>query len=241
MMKYLLLDANVIIGYYLKRAAKTELACDLARCLIESVREKELDAFLYVPNFCIAEVFGAFMKHSFATWNNQVDWPMLDKREHKTIRNKFQSDIHNAHLFYHLELNRYHILGINLIAPLDHHYQLGKPKKRKKKSNTKPAGTFDSLIISMGIQLTKIHGPDSVCIVTTDSRLAKLVEKCKTVIPEAIKQKLGLLDASAFTGIPFDSRSFPDVIDLSRASFDMVQDKVGGIPEYKKINRRYWK
>jgi hypothetical protein len=64
-------------------------------------------------------------------------------------------------------------------------------------------GTFDHLIISMGINLAHIHGRDNVCIVTADDRMADILTKCKTHIPPGVIEKLKLDSAHEITGRSF--------------------------------------
>jgi hypothetical protein len=96
------------------------------------------------------------MKYAFGSWNPQVTKKgrTLDKRVYKHLVKQFAADIHNGKFIYHYELSRYHVLRINLVAPLDHYFRLRKAKSRA----VAPMGTFDHLIISMGIHLAHIHG-----------------------------------------------------------------------------------
>ncbi len=59
--------------------------------------------------------------------------------------------------------------GISRIRPsVDHYFQFS--KKKSKKQRIAPMGTFDHLIISMGIHLAHIHGRENVLVVSTDDR-----------------------------------------------------------------------
>lgn len=236
--KYLLLDASVVAGYYLRQAARSKKCCDLSRQIIEAVRDGLWDHFLYIPNFCIAEVFSAFMKHAYGYWNRHVK-KTIDERIHKSLRAQFQHDIHNANLFYHYELSRYHILAINLVAPIDHWYQMARPQRTKK--GVSPAGTFDQLIVAMGVHLTKIHGSGSVIIITTDDRLADLINKCKSNIGESVMRTTGLNRVKTVTGISFETNSFPEVINLRKITKSELAQKLGNPPLLKRKKRNYLK
>src|SRR5579884_3445463 len=124
------------------------------------------------------------------------------------------------------ELSRYHILGVDLVAPIDHYFQI----TRKKGRRHVPAGTLDHLIISMGIQLVQIHGQDNVVLVTTDDRLARIVEKCRSGLPTATVKKLKLQRASEITGKQFSQAIFPRCIDLSDATRAELQETFGAWP-----------
>ena len=234
MRKFILLDANVVVAYYLPRATNSSKTSKLSREIIESVRSKATDNFFYIPNFCVAEVFSAFYKHAYSRWNLHVKkHGPIDKRVLNTVRNQFRNDIHNASLFYHYELSRYHVITVDLISPINHYYKMGRKAKGKKHSS--PASTFDQLIISMGMHLVKIHGLDNVAIMTTDDRIEKIVNKCKTVIGSKVHKKLKLDEPSKFIGIPFTPDSFPKIINLKNVSVEELKSFFGmwPLPERK--------
>lgn len=237
---YCLFDANVIAAYYLPATCRSEKVVDAARALIESVRSGGSSHFFYIPNFCIAEVFSVFMKHTYGHWNPHVKHGTVDGRVHNSVRKQFQEDIHNARLFYHFELTRYHVLALNLVAPIDHYYQLAK-KTKKNRHQVRPAGTFDHLIVAMAVHLVKIHGAGDVCLITADERLERIVSKCKTTIPYTARRRLKLTEAEDFTGIAFEPDSFPHVLNLRSATQKQYVHVFGEWPppRLKKYERPY--
>jgi hypothetical protein len=238
-MKYYLIDANIASGYYLRRSAKDEKSADRIEMIIDFIRENRNDYFIYIPNFCVAETVNVFIKHSFGAWNRHVKKKgAIDTRVYQSVIKAFQEDIHNAKFLYHYELDRYHILGINLVAPIDHYYKINRTKNRKRNDPT-PSGTFDHLIISMGIQLTKIHGSGSVKILTTDYRLAKVVEKCRSNIRKTTLEKLKMKIAESVTSTDFSKDIFPECIDLSNCSNKELEKEFGMWPLTIKGNNVY--
>ena len=213
--KFLLLDANVVAGYYLPRSLDSVKARTRIRNILDSVRSKETDLFLYIPNFCIAETFSVFMKHAFGQWNRHVKKAggRIGRRPYEKLVDQFQSDIHNGHFFNQYELSRYHILGINLVAPIDHHFQITRGKK-----NHVPMSTFDHLIISMGIQLAHVHGANDVLLVTTDSRLTDVLDKCRSGLKASVAKRLKLHIAERVTGRPFGADRYPRCVNLKNAT-----------------------
>src|SRR5437868_11981663 len=144
---------------------KSEKVVERIGNIVDSVRTRASDHFLYIPNICIAETFSVLMKYAFGKWNHHVKRAgrgTLDKRMYEKLIEQFQDDIHNAKVLYQYELSRYHILALDLVAPIDHHYQIGRGKGR----NHRPMGTFDHLYIAMGIHLAHIHGSDRVVLLT---------------------------------------------------------------------------
>jgi len=208
--KYCLFDASVLVPYFIPKAHKNPKVHERAHALIESVRSGNRNHFFYIPNFCIAEVFSTFAKYAFGDWNKQVNQRLISPKKYNELREKFQKDIHNATLFYHYELTRYHVLSISLVAPIDHYFKLARGKTK-----VTPAGTFDQLILSMGIHLTRIHGAGNVVVVTADHRLAKLINKCRSNISSTARKTMKLNDAEDLVGVKFCPENFPIVANLN--------------------------
>lgn len=228
---YILLDTNLTAGYYLPRSLHSKKAANRIEILFDSVRTGKSDHFFYLPNFYVAEVFSVFMKHTFGVWNRHLKKKgTIDTRVYNSIVKQFQGDIHNGNFIYHYELSRYHVLAINLVAPIDHYFQLSKSKtnkKGKKTSNVIPMGTFDHLIIAMGIHLAHVHGRENVCIISTDDRLTNILNKCKSNIPSATIRKLKLDNAEEITGKKFSPDIFPLHLNFKTATIKEMKDVFG--------------
>lgn len=226
--KYLLLDANVVAGYYLPRSLSSGRARQRIENILDSIRSGGSEYFLYIPNFCIAETFSVFMKHGFGKWNSHVARAggKIDRRVYERLVNQFQKDIHNGHFINQYELSRYHVLGINLVAPVDHHFQISRGKKKYHR----PMSTLDHLIVSMGIQLAHVHGAENVVIVTADSRLTDVLEKCKSGLKASVVKKLKLHIAERVTGRPFSPNLYPRHLNLKDASKDNLISALGSWP-----------
>jgi hypothetical protein len=224
---YCLFDASVIVSYFIPHAHKNPKVHERASSIIESVRSGESKHFFFVPNFCIAEVFSTFAKLTYGAWNRQVrKRGKIDRRLYKSLRKQFQTDIHNAALFYHYELSRYHVLAVNLVAPVDHYFKLSRGVRK----TVNPAGTFDQLIVAMGIHLTKIHGTGNVVVITADYRLSKLIQKCRSNISDSARKSMQLDEAEKLVGIPFESGSFPLVLNLDTAKEKGLKSVFGKWP-----------
>ncbi len=90
-------DSNVTAGYYLPRSLNSKKARDRIETIFDSVRSGESDHFFYLPNFCVAEVFSVFMKHTFGTWNSHVKKKgTIDTRAYRSLVKQFETDIHNG-------------------------------------------------------------------------------------------------------------------------------------------------
>lgn len=224
---YVLLDANVTAGYYLPRSLNSKRACERIEVLFDAARSGTTELFFYLPNFCVAEVFSVFMKHSFGAWNSHVKKQgTIDTRVYRSLVAQFQSDIHNGRFIYHYELSRYHVLGINLVAPVDHYFRF----RRSKKRHVAPMGTFDHLIISMGVHLVRIHGRDNVVVVSADDRLTDILAKCCSGIPANTRRKLHLDGMEDLTGTPFAPETFPVGVNLKTATKHELESIFGTWP-----------
>jgi len=211
---YVLLDTNVTAAYYLPRSLASKRAAERIAILFDSVRAGGSTHFFYIPNFCIAETFSVFMKHAFGHWNRQVKKGTIDKRVYNSLVQQFESDIHNGKFLYQYELSRYHVLATNLVAPIDHHYQHTRGRKRQHV----PMGTFDHLIVAMGVHLVHIHGSDNVVVVSADDRLTRILDLCRRGIPANTVRKLKLEIARRVTGRPFSPDLFPRALNPKSAT-----------------------
>ena len=183
--------------------------------------------FFYLANFCVAETFSVLMKHSFGSWNSHVKKKgTIDTRIYNSLVRQFETDIHNGHFIYHYELARYHVLGINLVAPVDHYFRFRRGKKR----HITPMGTFDHLIVSMGIHLTHIHGKENVVVLTTDDRVSDILSKCNSGLPASTVRKLHLHSADELTGKPFEPATFPRCLNLKNATKSELEGVFGTWP-----------
>ena len=214
----MLLDANVVAAHYLSKASTPKIALRMEKILAASrTRGKAGNSLiLYVPNFCVAEVFNVFRKYRFGKWSRKVlsNGP-IPQREYQHIYAKFQKDIHNGRLFYHYELSRYHLLNTALVSPIDHHYAYERQGKEKK--NPSPMSTFDLLIIGIAIELVRLHGKENVVLVTADNRIRQIMRRAAT-IPESVVKELGLHQAARLVGTRFSNSLYPQVLHLGHAS-----------------------
>ena len=236
---YFLLDANVTAGYYLAQSLRSTKARDRIENIFDSVRSGQRDHFFYIPNFCVAEVFSVFMKHCFGTWNSHVAHT-IDTRHYNRIVKQFQEDIHNGRFLYHYELSRYHVLGINHVAPIDHYFRIKRMSKskspakaakgKKNKPNVRPMGTFDHLIISMGVHLAHVHGKDNIAILSADERLTSILAKCKSDIAPGTLKRLKLDQAESLTGRKFSPDIFPAHLNLATATNKEMERVIGEWP-----------
>ncbi len=164
--RWLLWDTSVIVLYYLPEATKNEKVGERAGIICDAVRHHRLDAVCYIPNIVVAETFGVFDRECYSAWGEQINnhYPSTQKtlntKRYRTVRAKFRKDIHNGALFYQLELNRYHILALDPVAPVDKH-----PKYYRSR-RTWSMGASDLLIGAMAMHLTRTHGRENVCLLT---------------------------------------------------------------------------
>lgn len=228
---YLLLDANILTGYYIPESISRKTA-ERIKNILECCRKGgKPDWYLIVPNIVTAEVFSAFDKYCYATWNSHVKKNLpkgLDKRRHRTIRQRFHEHISNGHFFHEIELTTDHIFGIDLIAPVDHYFEFY--RKKTGKIRKIPMQTADMLILSMGIYLNHQYGMDRFLIITADRRMTNICQKASKGIKENTAIKLGLVEKAESLGFGYDPRLYPRVLNLAGASEGEIAAALGEFP-----------
>ncbi|MCD6134325.1 MAG: PIN domain-containing protein [Candidatus Omnitrophica bacterium] len=155
-MKYFLLDTSAIIHLYYSEEKLTKKVAELIS------RKLSEDAFLYMPNFCIAETFNVFGKLRYRERKKSQE-------EYEEIKGSFKDLVRGRSIIYSYELSRYHVLNIDLLVPFEQTFT---------RINKKALSTFDLLVIAMGIELVKIHGDRDFYIITAEKRMDLL---CKNL------------------------------------------------------------
>jgi len=229
-----LLDANLVAGYYLPESLSSVSARPLIKNIIDAVKNGgSPEIFLYIPNLCIPEVLAVFARYFFATWDRQVKKNLskkLNKADYEEILGQFRSDLHNGKLLNQVELNQYHILATHLISPVDANYQYYRKRTNQKlKRSKKMMGAADHTVIGMGINLSRIHGRDNFAILTADHRLADILIRA-TSVPHNTAKKLGLLETAKELGIEYGKYIYPRVINLAKITKKELKDFFGVWP-----------
>lgn len=167
--KYLyLIDTCAWVAYY-KGNETTKKWIDYV------IEQKGLNgATLFMPSFCIAEVF-----NTFARWRYRREDITLSEEEYIDIRNKFRGHIRKGTLITEYPLHIYHIYNTDYIVPFEHQLE---PEKGA-------LSTFDILIIGMGIELIKHYGDSPVRILTADRRIAWLSNKLRDISNESMRRQ----------------------------------------------------
>ena len=231
---FLLLDANLVAGYYLPESLSSVSARPLIKNIIYAVKNGGApEIFLYIPNLCVPEVLAVFAKYFFATWDRQVKKNLpkkLKKADYESILSQFRNDLHNGKLLNQVELNQYHILATHLISSVDANYQYYRKRTNKKvKRNKKMMGAADHTVIGMGINLSRIHGRDNFAILTADHRLADILIRATSVRTNTAK-KLGLLETASELGLAYGKDIYPRVINIAKTTKKELKEFFGVWP-----------
>ncbi len=149
-MKYYLIDTSAFI-YAIENLDQTKMDFFVERA--------DGTAFLYMPQFCVPEVFNTYARLFYR--ENKIVGSLYTK-----WRNEFIKAIHNRRIIYCYDLHRYHNLNTHKIYKLEHKV----PYANKEGA----LSAFDILIIAMGVELKKIHSPNEVLILTRDARLCRI-------------------------------------------------------------------
>jgi hypothetical protein len=166
-----------------------------------------------IPNFCIGETFAVFEKYRWgSSWNPDVGKKTrLTPKQFREARNTFHDAIHNGSKILQIELNRYHILCLDLIAPINAAYRMKRDRAVKK--NVSPASTYDLMLIAMGIWLQKQVGAAEFVIATGDERAALIAKRARSVrLGKPMRSHLA--SVAAEIGIDYGPTVYPTVVDL---------------------------
>jgi hypothetical protein len=213
---FLLLDANVVAPYYVPESSKKRRVPPRITSLMDAVRNGGAPyIFLYIPCFCIAEVFGVFDKYRFGRWNTDVKKTLsggIPQPVYEDARRRFSEDVSQRRLLHPCDISRYHVLAADLVSPIDHYYQYYRDRARK--APKKPMGTYDHMIIAMGLHLSHVHGRENFAVVTADHRLAAILERARRIRRSAA-DTLGLPQAAERLGLRYAADIYPRVLNLA--------------------------
>jgi hypothetical protein len=175
-MNTFLFDASAAVELYLPGVRKVKNVVSF----ICDQKTKFHEAVIYIPSFCIAEVFNTFARKHFRP---SKDDESLSKAEYDKCLESFRNDIHWGRTFYPYELHRYHIIAADRIIPIEHHFALG---------DNKHLSTLDILIIAMSCELAYTGIREETYLVTCDKRMKAVVDKFQKVDLDELKRKAPL-------------------------------------------------
>ena len=103
-MKTYLFDASAAVELYLPGDCKVKSVVSFLR----DQKTKFHEAMIYIPSFCIAEVFNTLARKHFRP---SKDDEQLTKADYVECLGSFRKDVHWGKTFYPYELHRYHIIA----------------------------------------------------------------------------------------------------------------------------------
>jgi len=172
-MKTYLFDASAAVELYLPGDRRVKNAVSF----ICDQKTKFHEAMIYIPSFCIAEVFNTFAWKHFRP---SKDDELLTKADYDECLKNFRDDVHWGRTFYPYELHRYHIVAADRIIPFEHHFAL--------KDDYKHLSTFDILIIAMACELAYTGIREETYLVTCDKRMKVVVDKFRNFDLDELKR-----------------------------------------------------
>lgn len=199
-MIHYLIDASVVVDFYRPRSSFRAQVFSRHVALKDHITNQRLSgkAIIFIPAFCVAEVFNTFEK-----WWIRQKAVFQSQRHYEDARQLFISHVHDRRFFYCYDLTRYRNLNCHEVFPVEHTTQTefqvrGLPTTaswadlNRKLQEIDPRDTvgrhhlsaFDILIIAMGMELQAIHG-ERVYLLTKDARLA-LVAGQKAKFPKPL-------------------------------------------------------
>lgn len=221
---HVLVDASVAAAHF---APKTTTSVNLkarAAALIMG-GAMSYDARLLIPSFCIAEVFAVFEKYRWGrSWNKQVSKDRtLTPTEFALAQDYFRDAIHNGAVLLQWDLNRYHILCVDLIASVNNAYKIR--RSRKKQRNPVPASTYDMLLVAMAIWLQHQLGAEAFTVVTGDDRIRQVVSRAKSV-NLGVAMRDHLEEVASLLGLTYSPDLYPTVPNFTNARRDELEARL---------------
>jgi len=228
---HLLFDTSVVLPYYLPSATKNKKCAERAKVILDSVRKQRTPAVCYIPNICVAEVVANMDRQVYSKWDSEInkqyggDGKTLHTATYRKAQKRFFEDIHNGSLFYQLELNRYHILALDLISPVD------KYRKFYRTGSQRSMGAFDLLIGAIALHLKRVHGGDRFALLTGDRRMDAIFANACPNLNVNTAKKLGLVEQAEELGFrEWSSEIYPRVLDLQRCTDTTLEEFFGVWP-----------
>lgn len=229
---YVLLDANVLAGYYAPQTLIRGDAAERIQMLINSVRcGCSSHIRLLTPEICMAESQTVLSKHCIRKWEGNKpkrdDPKAIHGKRYGSLVKQMRDDLHGGSLIESVPLARYHVLAKKLITPIDHNLRL---LQRNRKDNVKELGGTDQLICGTAIWLSRFLGPSRFCVVTADYRLHKVLTRARSVTPaQARRWRLDNFARDSF-GWAWSREIMPRSIHLPTATESELRSVFGAWP-----------
>lgn len=170
-MIYYLLDSSA----YVKTIINLDNPSKFAHNFIDKAKRGE--AFLFMPQFCVAEVLNVFAKLYLAP--EKVE-EMLSKEKYVQLCKLFRQQICYRDTIYVYDLHRYHNLCVDRLYLNELSAKLRKEDMKRKAGDpfkNRMVGGLDLLVVAMGYELRKMYFDDSkdkIVILSTDTGLIEI-------------------------------------------------------------------
>lgn len=225
----------------LGRHARLKIAADRCRHLnrwVESGAPSPVRFF--TPEVCVAEARTVLAKLATTQWQKnprkKSNSQAIHNKKYKTLIRRFRSDLHGGRRIESIPLQRYHVLGIHLVMPIDHRIRI--PKPDKKADTTHVMGGIDQLICGTAIWLNRQIGNDSVAILSSDYRLVRAMQIARGYSRERA-EKAGVLAMAEEIGIEWSNTIYPRAFNLGKCSEDDLRLILGSWPPpHRRPSRR---
>ena len=220
---HVVVDANILAAGFCPVTHKDETVKNRSQILIKSICETNWPYIrLYAPSICIAEALGVIDKYKYCTWYGELKAnpsKQLSDSDYQSVLSKLNDSVKNRKIVQ-IEHEPDHILFSNLISPVNAFYQLG---------YNSPMGAMDCVIGAFAILMKTRLSCKRVILVTADSRLASVIEKCKKLSLDEMKY-LGLEETSKICGINWSTEIYPECVNLKDVSNEELVKQFIGWP-----------
>ena len=207
---HVVVDANILAAGFCPITHKDETVRQRSEILIKSICEADWPFIrIYAPSICIAEALGVIDRYKYCTWHGELradPSKQLSDSDYQEVLSRLNDSVKSRKIVQ-IEHEPDHILFSNLISPVNAFYQLG---------DSNPMGATDCVIGAFAILMKTRLFCKRVILVTADSRLASVINKCRGLTVAEAKS-LKLMETSTICGINWSPEIYPECINLKDA------------------------
>ncbi len=208
---HVVVDTNILAAGFCPITHKDDTVKKRSQILIKSICETNWPNIrLYAPGICIAEALGVIDKYKYCTWSGELKADpskQLSDSDYQSVLSKLNDSV-KIRKIVQIEHEPDHVLFSNLISPVNAFFPL---------ESQGPMGATDCVIGAFAILMKTRLSCNRVILVTADSRLASVINKCRS-LTKAEAESLKLIETSRVCGIEWSQEIYPHCINLKDIS-----------------------
>ena len=210
---HVVVDANILAAGFCPVTHKDDTVRQRSEILVKSICELGWPYVrLYAPSICIAEALGVIDKFRYCTWHGDLKHDpskQLSEEDYRNVLSKLNDSVKTRKIVQ-IEHEPDHVLFSNLISPVNMYFQL---------TDSSPMGATDCVIGAFAILMKTRLSCRRVILVTADTRLSSVINKCRNLTKEEAQQ-LNLIETAEACGIKWSQEIYPECIHFKDTTDD---------------------